>query len=77
MSAAPAGMAMLFVESYTSGTGRLFNCWDDAVAESFFATVEIELIKDTDWHTRAEARRAIFEFIVSNCGCSVDSGDSA
>jgi transposase InsO family protein len=42
---------------------RKGNCWDNAVAESFFATVEIELIEDAHWHTRAEARRAIFEFI--------------
>jgi transposase InsO family protein len=37
------------------------NCWDNAVAESFFATLEVELIEGADWHTRAEARRAIFE----------------
>jgi transposase InsO family protein len=42
---------------------RKGNCWDNAVAESFFATLEIELIEDADWHTRAEARPAIFEFI--------------
>lgn len=30
---------------------------DNPVAESFFATVEIELIQDEDWHTRNEARR--------------------
>jgi putative transposase len=42
---------------------RKGNCWDNAVAESFFATMEIELIQDEDWHTRNEARRAIFEFI--------------
>jgi len=42
---------------------RKGNCWDNAVAESFFATVEIELIQDADWHTRNEARAAIFEFI--------------
>ena len=42
---------------------RKGNCWDNAVAESFFATVEIELIEGADWHTRAEARTAIFEFV--------------
>lgn len=42
---------------------RKGNCWDNAVAESFFATVEVELIEDADWHTRNEARGAIFEFI--------------
>jgi putative transposase len=42
---------------------RKGNCWDNAVAESFFATVEIELIEDADWYTRAEARSAIFDFV--------------
>lgn len=42
---------------------RKGNCWDNAVAESFFATTEIELIEDADWHTRNEARSAIFDFI--------------
>ena len=42
---------------------RKGNCWDNAVAESWFGTMEIELIEDADWHTRAEARSAIFEFI--------------
>jgi transposase InsO family protein len=39
------------------------DCWDNAVAESFFATVELELIDGSDWKTRDEARRAIFQFI--------------
>ena len=42
---------------------RKGNCWDNAVAESFFATVEVELIAGADWHTHDEARRAIFEFV--------------
>lgn len=43
-----------------SGKG---DCYDNAVAESFFATLEFELIMRHDWHTRAEARRAIFRYI--------------
>jgi putative transposase len=42
---------------------RKGNCWDNAPAESFFATMEVELLDGADWHTRDEARRAIFEFI--------------
>jgi putative transposase len=42
---------------------RKGDCWDNAVAESFFATLEVELIEDADWHTHQEARRAIFEYI--------------
>jgi transposase InsO family protein len=39
------------------------DCWDNAVAESFFATLELELIDNNDWPTRDEARRAVFQFI--------------
>ncbi len=42
---------------------RKGNCYDNAVAESFFATLEWELIGQSDWQTRTEARRAIFEYI--------------
>lgn len=42
---------------------RKGNCWDNAVAESFFATLEVELIDKHRWATRDEARRAIFQFI--------------
>lgn len=42
---------------------RKGDCWDNAVAESFFATLEWELIQQSDWHTRAEARRSIFGYI--------------
>jgi putative transposase len=38
-------------------------CWDNAVAESFFATLEWELIEDADWPYRAAARREIAEYI--------------
>jgi transposase InsO family protein len=39
------------------------DCWDNAVAESFFSTLELELIDGARWQTRDAARRAIFEFI--------------
>lgn len=42
---------------------RKGDCWDNAVAESFFATLELELIMRRDWRTRDEARRAIFHYI--------------
>jgi transposase InsO family protein len=38
-------------------------CWDNAVAESWFATLKEELIYRQAWPTRGQARRAIFEFI--------------
>jgi transposase InsO family protein len=42
---------------------RKGDCYDNAVVESFFATLEWELIERADWHTRAEARAAIFAYI--------------
>jgi len=42
---------------------RVGNCWDNAVAESFFATLKRELADDADWATRDEARTAVFEYI--------------
>jgi len=38
-------------------------CWDNAMAESFFATLETELIDRSHWATRDEARLAVFEWI--------------
>jgi len=45
---------------------RVGNCWDNAVAESFFATLKRELVDRPDraaWPTRAAARSASFEYI--------------
>jgi transposase InsO family protein len=38
-------------------------CWDNAVAESFFATLKTELLHRQNWATRQQARTAIFEYI--------------
>jgi transposase InsO family protein len=42
---------------------RKRDCWDNAVAESFFATLKLELKPDRIWASRAETRMAIFEYI--------------
>jgi transposase InsO family protein len=42
---------------------RKGNCWDNAVAESFFATIKKELIHKCKFTTRREAAAAIFEYI--------------
>ena len=55
--------ALLAAHGIVASMSRKGNCWDNAVAESFFATLERELIDDADWATREEARRDIFEFI--------------
>jgi transposase InsO family protein len=43
--------------------GRRGQCWDNAVAESFFATLKTELIHRQAWPTRTAVRQAIFEYI--------------
>lgn len=43
--------------------GRTGQCWDNALAESFFATIKRELLDTTAWPSRAAARTAIFDFI--------------
>jgi transposase InsO family protein len=43
--------------------GRKGECWDNAVAESFFATIKRELIDTRAWPTRTGLRRAVFEYI--------------
>lgn len=61
--ASGACRALLAEHGILCSMSRKGDCWDNAVAESFFATLEWELIQESDWHTRNEARRAIFEFI--------------
>ena len=43
--------------------GSVGDCYDNAMCESFFATLECELIDRCTFRTQAEARLAIFEFI--------------
>jgi transposase InsO family protein len=55
--------AALAAHGMLASMSRKGDCWDNAVAESFFATLERELIARRDWRTRAEARQAIFHYI--------------
>jgi len=43
--------------------GSVGDCYDNAMCESFFATLECELIDRSRFRTQAEARMAVFEFI--------------
>jgi transposase InsO family protein len=44
-------------------TSRRGQCWDNAVAESFFATIKTELLHRQPWPTHTAARQAVFEYI--------------
>jgi putative transposase len=43
--------------------GSKGDCFDNAVAESFFATLKKELIHDRSWPSKAELRTEVFEYI--------------
>jgi putative transposase len=43
--------------------GSVGDCFDNAMCESFFATLECELLARTRFETREQAGRAIFSFI--------------
>lgn len=47
----------------TLSMGSVGDCYDNALAESFFATLECELIARCRWTTPAEARMAVFDYI--------------
>ena len=42
---------------------RRGDCWDNAVAESFFASLKVELVHDATWPTRTAARTELFEYL--------------
>jgi transposase InsO family protein len=48
---------------FTASMSRVGNCWDNAVVESFFATLTKELLVDGVFDTRAQASRELFSFI--------------
>jgi putative transposase len=42
---------------------RKGDCWDNAVAESFFSTIKAELIHRNDYVSRSQAKASVFEYI--------------
>jgi putative transposase len=47
----------------TVSMSRRGNCWDNAVAESFFSTLKSEALLGKRWATRLELRAALFEYL--------------
>jgi putative transposase len=47
--------------------GSTRDAYDNAMAESFFAGLETELIDRSSWQTRADARLAVFDHIEAFC----------
>jgi transposase InsO family protein len=54
---------LLATHGVVQSLSRPRQCWDNAVAESFFATLKTELVYRQAWQTRAAARSAVFEYI--------------
>jgi transposase InsO family protein len=53
---------LLGAHGVVQSLSRPRQCWDNAVAESFFATLKTELVYRSAWPTRGAVRRAVFEF---------------
>jgi putative transposase len=53
----------LTVHGIQCSMSRPGNCWDNAVVESFFASLKTELIYRRQFHTRQEAQSAIFTYV--------------
>jgi putative transposase len=54
---------MLSDWSLQPSMSRKGNCYDNAVSESFFATLKKELVHDEHYRSRDEARASIFDYI--------------
>ncbi len=54
---------LLELHGIEQSMSRKGNCWDNAVAESFFHTLKTELIYHEVYETRAQANQSIFEWI--------------
>ena len=54
---------MLDANVILASMSRRGNCWDNAVAESFFKTLKVERVRRRTYRTRDEAQRDIFQYI--------------
>jgi transposase InsO family protein len=57
----------------TLSTGRTGQCWDNALAESFFSSLKGECLDHQPWPTRAAARHATVEYIACYNGTRLHS----
>jgi transposase InsO family protein len=54
---------LALVQGVRLSVGRTGQCWDNALAESFFASLKGECLDAQSWATRASARRAVVDYI--------------
>src|SRR6266851_9165961 len=55
--------AILAEASVTVSMSRTGNCYDNAVTESFFGTLNGECVERACFQTRGQARQTIFEYV--------------
>ena len=60
---------LLKTNEMISSMSRKGDCWDNAVAESFFGTLKTERVFFTNYKTREEARRDIVDYIEMFYNC--------
>ena len=58
-----AYQALLARQECVVSYSRRGDCWDNAVVESFFATLKTELVRDAQWSTRAQARSELAGYL--------------
>jgi transposase InsO family protein len=61
--AADAHRSVLVRHGIEQSMSRKGDCWDNAVSESFFATLKRELIRRYFWHTRSAVDLAVTRYI--------------
>jgi transposase InsO family protein len=54
---------LLKENSITQSMSRKGNCWDDAVAESFFKSLKNKLVYQTIFYTKKQAKQKVFKYI--------------
>jgi len=54
---------LLLKNNITQSMSRKGNCWDNAVAESFFKTLKNHIVYDSYFYTKKQAKYEIFEYI--------------
>ncbi len=53
----------LATNGITSSMSRKGDCWDNAVAESFFSTLHFELERDARWYDVHDVERDLAEYV--------------
>ena len=61
--ASTAHKQLLKEYGFVQSMSRKGNCWDNAVAESFFHSLKTELTHHMKFETRSQANQAIFDYI--------------